>query len=254
MTGRRIVLGGMAALLALPARAAPPGVQVYAAMTFRPALEAVLAAWRATGGTATGIYGPTPVLVRQIEQGAPADLLLTADASWMDEAVGRNLVQPATRADLLGNDLVLAGPAGSPDVPEITRDFPLVARLGGGRLAMCDPDRDPAGRFARQSLASLGFWTEIAPIVAVAESSPAAVAMLDRGEVPLAACFATDLYGDAHAAIIGRFPDASHAPIIYPAALAAHPQSPEAAALLAFLHGPRAMAIFTRFGYRAPRA
>jgi molybdate transport system substrate-binding protein len=156
------------------------------------------------------------------------------------------LVQSATRFDLIANDLVLAGPVGSRSVGTITRAFALQALLAGGRLAMCDPDPDPAGRYAKQSLQALGFWQAVAPHIAIAESAPAAVVLVDKGEAAAAICFKTDFLGDDHAVVVGTFPADSHAPIVYPMALARNAQ---ATSTLAFLRSPDAMRIFYDFRY-----
>jgi len=250
---RSLAIGTAAALLPGPSRANPPGVRIYAAMTFRAALDAVLAAYRATGGDALGVYGATPELVRQLEAGAPADILMTANPDWMDEAAKRSLIQPQNRANLLTTDLVLAGPPGTPQAGSISRDFDLAALLGGGgRIAMCDPERDPAGRYARQSLVALGFWPMVSDRLAITENSLGAVTLVDRGEVRAAVCFATDMASDANAGIVGRFPPESHAPIIYPVSLTRAPPSPMAAEALAFLRSGQAMGLFKSYGYRAP--
>lgn len=245
---RRGVLAGLALLAASGARADEPA-QIYAAMTFRPALQKVLAAYQGTGGSAVAIYAPTPALVRQLANGAPADILLTADPMWMQQAVTQGLVRPETRSILIANELVLAGPAGSPAVGMIGGDFPLRSLLGDGKLAMCDPEHDPAGRYGKQSLEALKLWQSAASHVAIAESVPAAVVMVDRGEAKAVVAFRTDLIGDPHATVIGTFPAASHKPIVYPIALAKQPRSPEAAAALAFLKSAAALKIFYGFGY-----
>jgi molybdate transport system substrate-binding protein len=122
--------------------------------------------------------------------------------------------------------------------------------LDGGRLAMCDPDHDPAGRYARQSLEALGFWQTVQPNIAIAESAPAAVVLVDKGEARAAVCFTTDLHGDEHAVAIGSFPPESHAPIVYPIALAREVHSTKASQALAFLRAPEALRIFSSFGYK----
>lgn len=250
MLSRRLLVGGLPLALMRVVDAEVPPVQIYAAMTFRPALERVLSAYRAEGGSAVAVYAPTPVLIRQLAAGAPADILLTADPGWMDEAVRQNLVQPESRSNLLENDLVLAGPAGSTAVGTMTRTFAMDALLDGGRLAMCDPDHDPAGRYAKQALQSLGFWQMVEPHIAIAETAPAAVVLVDKGEVRAAICFKTDLYGDGRAVVIATFPTDSHAPIVYPVALARTLHVPRAVGALAFLRGPAALQIFGGFGYR----
>ena len=249
---RRGFLYGLPLFLAAQAQAQLPSVQIYAAMTFRPALERVLAAYQDSGGSAAAVYAPTPVLIRQLAGGAPADILLTADPAWMDEAVRQSLVQPDTRSTLMANDLVLAGPVGSATSTTITTGFALEALLGNGRLAMCDPEHDPAGRYAKQSLQALGFWKKVVVRLAIAESAPAAVLLVDKGEARAAVCFKTDLFGDEHASLIGTFPRESHAPIEYPVALAHEVHSRNAPDVLAFLRSPAALRILTGFGYRIP--
>jgi molybdate transport system substrate-binding protein len=247
---RRSVLYGLPWFLAAGVQAQPAALQIYAAMTFRPALDRVLEAYRGSGGSAVAVYAPTPVLIRQLAGGAPADILLTADPAWMDQAVQQSLVQPGTRSILMSNDLVLAGPVGSDTVTTITPSFALESVLADGRLAMCDPEHDPAGRYAKQSLRALGFWDRIASRIAIAESAPAAVVLVDKGEAKAAVCFRTDLFGDSHANLIGTFPAESHAPIDYPVALARATHGPRAAEALGFLHSPAARTIFAAFGYR----
>ena len=249
MLSRRLLLGGLALAKAAPASAQPAPVQIYAAMTFRPALERVLVAYRAAGGSAVAVYAPTPVLIRQLAGGAAADILLTADPAWMDDAERQALVQPGTRSNLLFNELVLAGPVGTATVGTITRSFALTALLKGGRLAMCDPDHDPAGRYGKQSLQLLGFWQMLQPHIAIAESSLAAVVLVDRGEAKAAICFKTDLHGDGHSVVAGVFPPESHAPIVYPVALARTANDAGAPKALAFLRSPASLRIFASFGY-----
>jgi molybdate transport system substrate-binding protein len=89
-------------------------VRIYAAMTFRPALDRVLKAYRGAGGAATAVYALTPVFIRQLAGCPPADILLTADPDCMNEAARQSLIQPESRSNLIANDLVLAGPAGTP--------------------------------------------------------------------------------------------------------------------------------------------
>jgi molybdate transport system substrate-binding protein len=250
LTRRSLIYGLPLITLATRSRAADQAqVQIYAAMTFRPALERVLAAYQHTGGSAIAVYAPTPVLVRQLAGGAPADILLTADPMWMDEAARQGLIQPDTRSNLMANDLVLAASVGTPVTGTIMPNFKLAELLNGGRLAMCDPEHDPAGRYAKQSLQALGFWQAVEPHIAIAESSPGAVVLLDHGEVRAAICFKTDLHGDAHAIVIGTFPATSHAPIVYPVALTHTPPSPQAQDALAFLRSAYARKIFDEFGY-----
>ena len=240
------VLAGTAAARA----AAPQPVRVYAAVTLSAALDAVAAGWQEKSGLrALLVYGASPALAKQIENGAPADIFISADREWMDYVAGCGLIRPESRFDLLSNRLVLIARSGSALRATIAPGFPLAALLGEGRLAMCNPLHHPAGRYARASLETLGVWASVAGKVAIAENVQAAVTMVGRGEVPLAIVFATDAAGDPRVRTIATFPDASHPPIVYPAALT-KTSAAEAASFLAYLKSPSARAVFERLGYR----
>jgi molybdate transport system substrate-binding protein len=239
----------MIALLPEPVAAEEP-VQIYAAATFRAGLDAVLAAYADTGGQARAVYAPTPVLVQQIEQGAPADIFFSADPGWMDEAAKRHLIRPETRADIMANDLVLIGPPTNTPARQLDTEYPIDSILARGRIAMCDPQRDPAGRYARISLEHLGMWSRVKDDIAIAENTLGAVVLVDRGEAAAAVVFATDMRGAAQVSVIGRFPDSAHPPIVYPAALTQTAAGEGPARLLAFLRSPPAAAVLLSYGYR----
>ena len=114
---------------------------------------------------------------------------------------------------------------------------------------MGGPDHDPAGRYAKQSLMALGLWHRAEPHIAMADSSLAAVVLLDRAEVRAAICFETDLHDDEHVVVVGTFPADSHAPIVYPLALVHDVRDPRAAEALKFLCSGEALRIFYSFGY-----
>lgn len=245
-----LLAAGLIALLHIRAAAAEE-LLVFAAATLRNALDAAVTAYHADGGMVVRVsYAPSPALVKQLEAGAPADLLLSADSDWMDVAAAKGLIRGETRVDLLSSRLVLIAAADSALKTEIKPGFPLAALLGGGRLAMCDPMMMPAGRYGRAALQSLGVWPAVEAQVANAESVRAALAYVSRGEAPLGIVFDTDAATDAGVKVIGIFPDDSHPPIVYPAAITASSRNPGAPRLLAFLRSSEAKAIFLRLGYR----
>jgi molybdate transport system substrate-binding protein len=252
---RRLVLLLAALLLApAPGRADTVPLHVLAAATLKSALDAVVEDWQRTGGApVTRVYGPTPALAKQIENGAPADLFFSADPDWMDYLGDRHLIRAGTSRDVVGNRLVLVAAAQSQLAATIAPGFPLASLLGDGRLAMCDPEHDPAGRYGRASLMALGVWSAVEGRLAIAENVRVAVAMVGRGEAPLAIAFATDAMGTDGVKVIGSFPDETHKPIRYPAAIVAASTHPEAARFLDYLVSPAGRAAFERFGYRAPQ-
>ena len=232
------------------------GVLVFAAATVRPALEAIVADYRTKGGgEVTVAYGPTPALAKQIENGAPADIFLSADPVWMDYLSERRLVKRHTRADLVGNVLVLAGresgsaQAAAPIV--IDRSFALAAVVGRGPLCMCNPADHPAGRYGKAALESLGLWEVVAGRIAIVDNPQVGVVVVARGDAPAALVFATDVKDVAGARIVGTFPESSHPPIVYPIALTmAAPHAEAADRLLAHLRSAEVRARFDQYGYR----
>jgi molybdate transport system substrate-binding protein len=221
---------------------------VLAAFTLKPALDRIADGYGKTGGEAVLVYGPSPGLAQQIENGIAADLFFSADPMWMDELVKQQLVKRGAVTDFLGNHLVLIGRKGAPPA-DITA---LVGLIGSGPLAMCDPDSHPAGRMAKASLTSLGLWGNLEKTVVRAENPLLAVKMVARGEAPYAVVFATDALIDPNVSVAVMFPDDSHPPIRYPVAILAKSANPDAARFLDYLLSSSAMDVFKQLGYVTP--
>jgi molybdate transport system substrate-binding protein len=238
-------------LTAGSARAAEP-VRVLAAFTLKPALDEIAAEYQKDGGAVTLVYGPSPGLAQQVENGLPADLFFSADPMWTKELSRHHLLRTDAVADLIGNHLVLVGKAGTAPVT-IGPDFDLATVVGAGPVAMCDPDGHPAGRVAKLSLTKLGLWQGVDKKVARAENPLLAVKMVSRGDVPFAIVFATDAMTAPGVAIVATFPDNSHPPIRYPVAILAKSTNPDAARFLDYLRSPAATEVFKRAGYVTAR-
>jgi molybdate transport system substrate-binding protein len=233
----------------VPSRAEEP-VMIYAAATLRSALDAVAEAARAALQVAmTLVYGPTPSLVQQLENGAAGDIFFSADADWMNEAVARGIVDPSTRVDLLSSSLVLIAPVAHSQPIAIEPGFSLAALLGDGRLAMCDPMMMPAGRYGRAALQKLGVWNSVKDHVANAADVQTVLAYVSWHEAPLGIVFDTDARLDPGVRVIGTFPSDSHPPIIYPVAGVAHSRNPNRFQILHYMMSEPAVLIFASFGY-----
>lgn len=249
MQTRRSFLAGAAALVPAATRAGGP-LTVFAAASLQEALTAAGAAWTATSGSPVRFsFGASSAIARQIDQGAPADVFLSADEEWMDWLQARGGIVAATRRRLLSNRLVLIAPVSSRTTLRIGPGFALARGLGGGRLAMADPASVPAGRYARASLNRLGVWASVADRLLPAENVRAALAYVARGEASLGIVYATDAKAEPKVRVLGVFPDSSHPPIVYPGAVTAASRNGAAAGFLGFLQGPRASAIFRRHGF-----
>jgi len=250
---RRSLFQGLAAFataaIAGTARAQAKPVLVFAAASLKTALDAIAAAWRKeTGKTATISYAASSTLAKQIENGAPAELLISADEDWMDYLQQRQLIDPKTRIDLLGNSLVLIAPADSAVQVTIATGFPLVRLLGDGRLAMADPASVPAGKYGKAALKKLGVWSAAENRVAAAENVRAALLLVARGEAPLGIVYRTDAAAEPGVRIVATFPPDSHPPIVYPMALIPAAGA-EAAGFAAYLRGTAAGALFEGQGF-----
>jgi molybdate transport system substrate-binding protein len=231
----------------------PAPVTVFAAASLTDSLKAVAAAYKAKTGTdVTLSFGASSTLARQIEQGARADLFLSADSDWMDYLQKKKLIASASRKNLLGNRLVLVAGPGARRAPKIAPHFDLAGALGEDRrLALADPASVPAGKYAKEALTKLGVWDQVASKVVQAENVRVALEYVARGEAPYGIIYATDAKVAPQVRVVGTFPDSTHAPIVYPAALT-RIASPGAKAFLDFLGSAQARCIFEKAGFTLP--
>ncbi|HUJ00748.1 MAG TPA: molybdate ABC transporter substrate-binding protein [Usitatibacter sp.] len=238
------------AFLFASAAAQAETVVVFAAASLHEALDAAVKPYEAASGNRVSVsYAGSNALARQIEAGAPASIFISADLAWADYVEKRGRVKPGTRRDLLGNDLVLIAPASSTASVKIARGFDLAAALGGGRLALADPNAVPAGRYARAALVSLHAWDAVKERVAPAENVRAALLLVSRGEAPLGIVYRTDAMADKGVRVVGVFPEGSHPPVVYPL-MELKGADDAADALAKALASPRAAATWERFGFR----
>lgn len=243
-----LVVAAPAIAMAAPAR--PP--VVLAAASLQESLTAAANTYAAKGHPKPILsFAGSSALARQIEQGAPADLFISADEAWMDYLAERRLIADRTRASFLSNRLVLIGPASKPLKVEIGPGFPLARLLGDGRLSMADANAVPAGRYGKAALTKLGVWRTVEGRVVQSDNVRAAMSFVERGEAPLGLVYATDARASSKVAVVGVFPAASHPQISYPLAQLRASKSPEAAAFRAFLLSREGRAIFAKYGFGA---
>ena len=235
---------------ASPAPAQDKSITVFAAASMKNALDDIDSAFTAkTGIKVIASYAASSVLAKQIEQGAPADIFMSADTDWMDYVANRKAVNDTTRINLLGNSIVLIAPKDSGlNQVAIGPGFDLAKLAGSGRIATGDVSAVPVGKYARAALEKLGAWQAAGPKFAMAESVRAALTLVARGEAALGIVYATDARIEPGVKIIGTFPGDSHPPIIYPVA-ATTTAKPEASSYLSFLRSSAAKAIFERYGF-----
>ncbi len=231
--------------------AAPP--TIFAAASLKPALDD-LAAHGVLGKPAPRlVYAASSALARQIEQGAPADLFISADEDWMDELAKHGEVAAGARSDLLGNALVLIAPKTSDVQVELSQPQTLRRALGMvGRLSIALPQSVPAGRYASQSLHALGLWDSAEGRLAMSRDVRAALELVAMGECPLGIVYRSDAISEPRVRVVATFPPSSHQPIVYPAAIVRDHDNAASRALLQALKSQEAQAVFRRYGFETP--
>jgi molybdate transport system substrate-binding protein len=234
-----------------PALAQDKTLTVFAAASMKNALDDIDAAYTAKSAVKiVASYAASSALAKQIEQGAPADIFISADTDWMDYVTRKKAIHEPTRVDLLGNTLVLIAPKDSKiDNVTIAQGFDLAKLVGDGKVAMGDVKSVPAGKYAEEALQKLGPWQARNPKFAMMESVRAALTLVSRGEAVLGIVYSTDARVDPGVKIVGTFPADSHPAIIYPVAATTTAKA-EAADYLAFLRSTAAKTIFEKYGFR----
>lgn len=236
--------------LGVPRAALADEVLIFAAASLKNALDEATQSYQQHGGAAVKVsYAASSALAKQIENGAPADMFISADLDWMNYVQDKNLIQTNTRSNLLGNVLVLVAPADSTATVEIKPGFPLATMLGDSHLSMADPDAVPAGKYGKAALQKLGVWDAVEKKVARAEDVRAALLFVSRKEAPFGIVYQTDAAADKGVKVVAPFPADTYPPIIYPIALTASSKNPDAAKLLAFLRSADAKPFFTKQGF-----
>ena len=243
------------AVLGLCPAGAPASAQVkepliFAAASLKNALDEIAAQWQRQSGKKVVIsYAASNTLIKQIAQGAPADIFISADLDWMDYGQQENLINAETRSNLLGNRIVLVAPKDAAFTLNITRGLDLASALKGGRLAMANVDAVPAGKYGKAALEKLGAWDGVKDSIAQADNVRAALLLVSRGEAPLGIVYQTDAASEPAVKIVGTFPEDSHLPITYPIALTKTSTNPDARAFLNYVRSAAARPAFERQGF-----
>ena len=233
------------------ARAQAGSLVIFAAASLKNALDEIATDWsKSTSKPMPRIsYAASSALAKQMEQGAPADMFISADTDWMDYAAKKDLIQADTRFNLLGNRIVLIAPKDLKATVDVKQGFDLAKALAGGKLAMGNVDAVPAGKYGKAALEKLGAWNGVKDSIAQSDNVRAALLLVARGEAPLGIVYATDAAAEPNVKIVGTFPEDSHPPIIYPAALAKGTKSADARPFLDYLKSIKARPAFEKQGF-----
>ncbi|WP_431223222.1 molybdate ABC transporter substrate-binding protein [Serratia sp. L9] len=248
-------VGGMALASGLVMQvSAAEKITVFAAASLTNALQDIATEYqKGKDVQIVSSFASSSTLARQIEQGAPADMFISADQQWMDYVIDKQQMVKDTRYTLLGNELVLiAAKSSKQDKIDINKQTDWAKLLNGGRLSVGDPDHVPAGIYAKEALQNLGAWTTLEPQLARANNVRSAMAMVEREEAPLGIVYGSDAKASDKVKLVGIFPEDSHKPVEYPMAIVKDRQTPAVTAFYDYLKSPQAAAIFERYGF-SPR-
>jgi len=195
-------------------------------------------------------FAASSELARQIEQGAVADVYISADEAWMDYVADKSLIDQSSRKTLLTNTLVLVAPSDRPIAIELKVEMDLAGALKGGKLSMANPQSVPAGKYGKEALEKLGVWSAVEASVVRAENVRSALRFVEAGEAAAGIVYATDAKAAGNAvSVSGTFPADSHTPITYPVAVIAGKNAGGAKAFVDFLASQSASAVFEQAGF-----
>ncbi len=231
--------------------AASATVTTFAAASLTNAFQDIGKAYEAMGKPKVKFsFAASSALAKQMEAGAPASIFASADIKWMDYVEKKDLIIPSSRVVPIGNALVLIAPADKAKPVTITKGMDIEALLGpNGRIATGLVDSVPVGIYTKTAFTNLGVWDKVAPRIVGAESVRAALALVERGEVPYGVVYATDAAIAKNVKVVAVFPADSHPPVEYPFALVKGQDTPEAKAFFAFLTSPGAKEIYKKYGF-----
>jgi len=222
-------------------------ITVSAAVSLADALTAVAEAYARTGATVRFNFAASNVLARQIVNGAPVDLFISADDAQMSLVAAAGLLKDGSRVDLLRNQLAVAVPN---DRPRTFTDIREITDAAFKRIAIGDPAAVPVGVYAKQYLEREGLWRAIEARLVPTGSARAALAAVEAGAVDAAIVYRTDVRVALRATVAWVVPADRGPRIVYPAAIIRATTAGDASKrFLDFLRGDPAARIFERFGF-----
>jgi molybdate transport system substrate-binding protein len=236
---------GASAPQSMPER---PTITVSAAVSLTDALTAATQEYtRGGGGTVRFNFAASNVLARQIVNGAPVDVFISADAAQMDMVARAGLLRDGSRINLLTNQLAVVVPN------DRQRTFTSITDLTGQeyrRIAIGDPEAVPAGVYAKQYLQHEGLWTAVESRLVPSVSVRAALVAVESGAADAAIVYRTDARLSTRASIAWLVPADRGPKVVYPAAIVRTSTQPaESQRFIDFLRSAAAASVFERFGF-----
>lgn len=223
---------------------------VFAAASLKSAFDVIGSHFTQQTGTEVDfVFAGSSTLARQIQQGAPADVFVSANTAWMEVLNQDGALVPNSIKDLVSNQLVLVSASPLAASVDMNDGAAVRAAIGSGYLSMAMVDAVPAGIYGKQALMSLGIWDQLTDNIVQADNVRSALTYVALGEAGFGIVYASDVQAEKNVFLVGSFPEASHAPIRYPMAAIKGGQAALARGFFEFLEGADTRAIFDEFGF-----
>ena len=247
---RKSVLGGWLLLCCASQLVWAGEMRVLVASSLQPAMAQLSQAYQAQHPEVqiTLVTGASSALARQIHQGAPADIYISANQEWMDYLLQQSRVTVLEQKPLLANQLVLVSKKARPSFNLMQLEN-WQAALAGQRLAVADPQHVPAGMYAKQAMTQLGLWSGLHAQMAFSHNVRATLALVERGAAPLGVVYASDAATSQQVVILAPFPENAHEPIVYPAGRLSSAQGVQA--FYDYLWSVQGQSTWQAFGFSA---
>ncbi len=223
-------------------------ISIFAAASTTEATQEVADLFELKSGCSVStVFAGSATLARQIAAGAPADLYLSANQSWMNWLIAQNTVKARNSRNYLTNQLVIITPAQN----STTLALPLgpQTQLPASPFALAEPHSVPAGIYGTQSLKKLGLWQKLKGNLLIGTNVRTVLAWVSQGEAKLGITYATDAQADPSVRIAAHLPTHTHDPIIYPLALIGERPTKPARAFYDWLQTHEALSVFADHGF-----
>jgi len=257
------LLTGLLAGLIVASSVAPPArpqatsqqktdITVSAAISMKDALDSATEIYKAKNPSAAVHFnlGGSGTLQRQIEQGAPADLFISASPEEMDKLESENLLLPGSRRNLVTNRVVLIVPVAATTT---VASFQDLTKPEVKLIAIGEPRTVPAGMYAEQILTHLGLYDRLKPKFVFGKDVRGVLTYVATGNADAGIVYATDARVSTEVKVVAGAPPGSHSPVIYPIAIVRASRNAAAAnEFEAFLLSASARAVFAKFGFGPP--
>ncbi len=223
-------------------------VVIFAAASLTDAINAIADSYEKQNNIEIQTsFAASSTLAKQIENGAPADIFISADTKWMQYLTDKNVLSNTPIINLLGNHLVLIAPKGRGFKVNMQKSFNFAGAFQG-KLCTGETESVPVGIYAKQALQTLGWWAAIKSRMVGTQDVRAALVLVERGECAAGIVYKTDAKVSAKVDILSVFPNNSHDPIVYPLSLTKQ-SNPNAIHFYSYLKSKQAKAIFIQYGF-----